>query len=58
MVGKYPDYLNDNKMSKFISNIKYPNKFLLVIEGGAITYDDKKLFSTKNVIFKKIETKT
>ena len=54
--GKYPDYLNDNKISKFISNyLNIPTKIYdLVIEGGAITYDDKKnLFSTKNVIFNK-----
>ena len=54
--GKYPDYLNDNKISKFISNyLNIPTKNSdLVIEGGAITYDDKKnLFSTKNVIFNK-----
>ena len=54
--GKYPDYLNDNKISKFISNyLNIPIKISdLVIEGGAITYDDKKnLFSTKNVIFNK-----
>ena len=54
--GKYPDYLNDNKISKFISNyFNIPTKISdLVIEGGAITYDDKKnLFSTKNVIFNK-----
>ena len=42
--GKYPDYLNDNKISKFISNyLNIPTKISdLVIEGGAITYDDKK----------------
>ncbi len=54
--GKYPDYLNDNNISKFISNyLNIPIKISdLVIEGGAITYDDKKnLFSTKNVIFNK-----
>ena len=54
--GKYPDYLNDNKISKIISNyLNIPTKISdLVIEGGAITYDDKKnLFSTKNVIFNK-----
>ena len=54
--GKYPDYLNDNKISKFISNyLNIPTKISdLVVEGGAITYDDKKnLFSTKNVIFNK-----
>ena len=54
--GKYSDYLNDNKISKFISNyLNIPTKISdLVIEGGAITYDDKKnLFSTKNVIFNK-----
>ena len=54
--GKYPDYLNDNKISKFISSyLNIPTKISdLVIEGGAITYDDKKnLFSTKNVIFNK-----
>ncbi len=54
--GKYPDYFNDNKISKFISNyLNIPTKTSeLVIEGGAITYDDKKnLFSTKNVIFNK-----
>ena len=54
--GKYPDYLNDNKISKFISNyLNIPTITSdLVIEGGAITYDDKKnLFSTKNVIFNK-----
>ena len=54
--GKYPGYLNDNKISKFISNyLNIPTITSdLVIEGGAITYDDKKnLFSTKNVIFNK-----
>ena len=54
--GKYPDYSNDNKVSKFISNyLNIPTKTSdLVIEGGAITYDDRKnLFSTKNVIFNK-----
>ena len=54
--GKYPDYLNDNKISEFISNyLNIPTKISdLVIEGGAIAYDDKKnLFSTKNVIFNK-----
>ncbi len=54
--GKYPDYLNDNKISKFISSyLNIPTTTSdLVIEGGAITYDDKKnLFSTKNVIFNK-----
>ena len=54
--GKYPDYLNDNKISKFISNyLNIPTKISdLVIEGGAITYDDKRnLFSTNNVIFNK-----
>ena len=54
--GKYPDYSNDSKVSKFISNyLNIPTKISdLVIEGGAITYDDKKnLFSTKNVIFNK-----
>ena len=54
--GKYPDYFNDNKISKFISNyLNIPtNTSDLVIEGGAITYDDKKnLFSTKSVIFNK-----
>ena len=54
--GKYPEYLNDNKISKLISNyFNIPTKISdLVIEGGAITYDDKKnLFSTKNVIFNK-----
>ncbi len=54
--GKYPNYLNDNKISKFISNyLNIPTKISdLVIEGGAITYDEKKnLFSTKNVIFNK-----
>ena len=54
--GKYPDYLNDNKISKFISNyLNIPTKNSdLVIEGGAITYDDRKnLFSTKSVIFNK-----
>ena len=44
--GKYPDYLNDNKISKFISNyLNIPTKISdLVIEGGAITYDDKKIY--------------
>ena len=54
--GKYPDYVNDNKISKFISNhLNIPTKNSdLVIEGGAITYDDRKnLFSTKNVLFNK-----
>ena len=42
--GKYPDYLNDNKISKFISNyLNIPTKISdIVIEGGAITYDDRK----------------
>ena len=54
--GKYPDYFNDNKISKFISNhLNIPTKNSdFVIEGGAITYDDRKnLFSTKNVLFNK-----
>ena len=54
--GKYANYCNDNKISQFISNhLNIPTKNSdLVIEGGAITYDDKKnLFSTKNVIFNK-----
>ncbi len=54
--GKYPDYVNDNKISKFISkHLNIPTKKSdLVIEGGAITYDDRKnLFSTKNVLFNK-----
>ena len=54
--GKYPYYVNDNKISKFISNhLNIPTKNSdLVIEGGAITYDDRKnLFSTKNVLFNK-----
>ena len=54
--GKYPQYSNDNKVSIFISNyLNIPTIISdLVIEGGAITYDDKKnLFSTKNVIFNK-----
>ncbi len=54
--GKYPNYFNDNKISKFISSyLNIPTKTSdLVIEGGAITYDDRKnLFSTKNVIFNK-----
>ena len=54
--GKYLEYSNDSKVSKFISNyLNIPTKISdLVIEGGAITYDDKKnLFSTKNVIFNK-----
>ena len=54
--GKYADYCKDNKISQFISNyLNIPTKNSdLVIEGGAITYDDKKnLFSTKNVIFNK-----
>ena len=54
--GKYVDFCNDNKISQFISNyLNIPTKNSdLVIEGGAITYDDKKnLFSTKNVIFNK-----
>ena len=54
--GKYPDYVNDNKISKFISkHLNIPTKNSdLVIEGGAITYDDRKnLFSTKNVLFNK-----
>ena len=52
--GKYPNYYNDNKVSEFISNyLKVPIKFSdLVLEGGAIAYDDKKnLFTTSNVIF-------
>ncbi len=54
--GKYPNYFNDNKISKFISNfLNIPTKNSdLVVEGGAIAYDDRKnLFSTKNVIFNK-----
>ena len=54
--GKYRDYVNDNKISKFISkHLNIPTKNSdLVIEGGAITYDDRKnLFSTKNVLFNK-----
>ncbi len=52
--GKYPNYYNDNKVSEFISNhLKVPIRYSdIVLEGGAITYDDKKnLFTTSNVIF-------
>ena len=54
--GKYPNFENDNKVSTFIckhinSPIKSSN---IVLEGGAITYDDRNnLFSTRNVIFNK-----
>ena len=42
--GKYANYCNDNKISQFISNyLNIPTKNSdLVIEGGAITYDDNK----------------
>mgnify|MGYP001189926014 FL=1 len=54
--GKYQNYYNDNKVSEFINNyLKISTKVSdLVIEGGAIAYDDKKnLFSTRNVLFNK-----
>jgi len=54
--GKYENFQNDNKVSEFISNyFKIPSIFSdIVLEGGAITYDDNSnLFSTKNVIFNK-----
>ena len=54
--GKYLNFQKDNKVSKFISNyLKIPSIFSdIVLEGGAITYDDNSnLFSTKNVIFNK-----
>ena len=54
--GKYLNFQNDNKVSEFISNyLKIPSIFSdIVLEGGAITYDDNSnLFSTKNVIFNK-----
>ena len=54
--GKYSDFQNDNKVSDFISNyFKIQSIFSdIVLEGGAITYDDNSnLFSTKNVIFNK-----
>ncbi|MDC3131523.1 agmatine deiminase family protein, partial [Pelagibacteraceae bacterium] len=42
--GKYPNYYNDNNVSQFINNyLKISTKVSdLVIEGGAIAYDDKK----------------
>ena len=52
--GKYPKYYNDNKVSEFINNYLkiYTKVSDLVIEGGAIAYDDRKnLFTTSNVIF-------
>ena len=52
--GKYLNYYNDNKVSEFISNyLNIPIRFSdIVLEGGAITYDDKRnLFTTSNVIF-------
>ena len=54
--GKYLNFQNDNKVSEFVSNyLKIPSFFSdIVLEGGAITYDDNSnLFSTKNVIFNK-----
>ena len=54
--GKYLNFQKDNKLSEFISNyLKIPSIFSdIVLEGGAITYDDNSnLFSTKNVIFNK-----
>ncbi len=54
--GKYLNFQNDNKVSELISNhLKIPSIFSdIVLEGGAITYDDNSnLFSTKNVIFNK-----
>ena len=54
--GKYLNFQKDNKVSEFISNyLKIPSIFSdIVLEGGAITYDDNSnLFSTKNVIFNK-----
>ena len=59
--GKYLNFQNDNKVSEFISNyLKIPSIFSdIVLEGGAITYDDNSnLFSTKNVIFNKNRKQT
>ncbi len=59
--GKYSDFQNDNKVSDFISNyFKIQSIFSdIVLEGGAITYDDNSnLFSTKNVIFNKNRKQT
>jgi agmatine deiminase len=59
--GKYLDFQNDNKVSDFISNyFKIQSIFSdIVLEGGAITYDDNSnLFSTKNVIFNKNRKQT
>ena len=59
--GKYLNFQNDNKVSELISNhLKIPSIFSdIVLEGGAITYDDNSnLFSTKNVIFNKNRKQT
>ena len=54
--GKYPNFSNDNKISNFISdrlNIKYV-KSNIVLEGGAITYDEEgNLFTTESVLLNK-----
>ena len=54
--GKYPNFSNDNKISNFISdrlNIKYL-KSNIVLEGGAITYDEEgNLFTTESVLLNK-----
>ena len=54
--GKYPNFCNDNKISNFISdrlNIKYL-KSNIVLEGGAITYDEEgNLFTTESVLLNK-----
>ncbi len=59
--GKYPNFNNDNKVANFISN--YLNlstkSSQIVLEGGAITYDDiGNLFTTRNVIFNKNRNQT
>jgi len=59
--GKYLNFLNDNKVSNFISNYLNITSIFsdIVLEGGAITYDDNSnLFSTKNVIFNKNRKQT
>ena len=51
--GKYPNFKNDNQISKFICN-QFNIEFIeadLTLEGGAITYDDHgNLFTTESVL--------
>ena len=51
--GKYPNFKNDNQISKYICN-QFNIKSVevdMVLEGGAITYDDNSnLFTTESVL--------